>query len=499
MYKSSQFLLKNKLFILILVFLYFFTRFAGVLTFPLFNDETLYIRWIQEITDGYLMRPLENGRQPFFLWVSFGLNTFISNELFSLRLTSVLSGFLTFVGIGYLSQLLFRNKEASYLSMVIYLFFPFVLIHDSLGVLDSMVTGFAVWSFILSAILVRNVNLKIAVALGTILGLGFITKSNAIFSLVLLPFTIILRPEFLNIQKVRNLKKVRRDLIRWIGYLMVVVILAKFIETLILFHPNYFRVLAANGIFIYSKTEWMSFSLTERINIFSENFHIFGKWIIEYFNTFFILLIISLVTVFKKKTKEKSVLIIYAVFPLILLCAFGKEVRFPRYVLPMVVFLIPLIAYTLARILLSIKARFLKFCLLLIIFIFPLINIVLIYFNYTEAYIPDIEKTQYFKNSKVYDWLKNKLEKEKSSLISKTDTIFLDKEALGFLYLIEYIFYRTNIKIKIIGDNETIDNKKNKYSLLITSKKPEASGLVLKYRYQLTSDENLFIYEISDY
>jgi len=437
----------NKIYIywFAIIFVFLFTRLIGIEKTPIFNDEMLYMRWIQEIHDGYLMRPLDNGRQPLYLWIATMLDSFVHDESLSLRYVSVVAGFFSMIGLWFLAKKLFVNSAVSYITVVLYLIFPFTLLYDRFGVLDSMVTAAAIWSFNLSVSLLRNPKYLNSVILGFVIGLGLLTKSNALFSLLLLPLTSLLIVKSFSF---KNLKKVflDRKFITWIIYVVLAIGIAKVIELFIVMQPNYFRILGANGIFIYPIKEWIVLPVEVKAEVFAKNFVILGTWLYEYMGILLLFLITNLLL--RNYIKERLLLFLYFAIPFITLCFFGR-VMFPRYILPMVIFLIPLCAYSLFEVTRTISNKAMRAGLVTFLILPVALTSYYVLFDYQKSSIPMAEKSQYFIDAKIYSWVREQMEmlSEKSSKIPISITI--DESALGFESMIEHGVYKKDKSIRI--------------------------------------------------
>src|ERR1035437_2049252 len=99
-FKFKKSVIKNKYLTLLIIF-YFVFRLINLTKLPIFNDEAIYLDWGWREThrDGFLYYSLYDAKQPFLMWI-FGIaESIISDPLFAGRLVSVVSGFLTLIGI----------------------------------------------------------------------------------------------------------------------------------------------------------------------------------------------------------------------------------------------------------------------------------------------------------------------------------------------------------------------------------------------------------------
>ncbi len=204
MIKNNRFILKISLFAL-LIFIYFFSRLSNLTSIPVFCDEAIYIRWAQIIQSEETLRfiPQTDGKQPLFMWLNAITLKLFSDPLVAGRIISVFSGF----GIAILSSFIaiiivsFQDKEKKplvYLKnnlnkhaflflfvFLVYCLVPFSFFFDRLALADNLLSFFGVMSLFLSLLLTKYPSLATAILLGFSLGLAWLTKSPAIYFIVL--------------------------------------------------------------------------------------------------------------------------------------------------------------------------------------------------------------------------------------------------------------------------------------------------------------------------
>jgi len=199
---------KAKIFLsfFVLFFLYFFSRLQHLTAIPVFADEAIYIRWAQVIRNVETLRfiPLTDGKQPLFMWLlAFGPLQFVKNPLVAGRLISVFAGFFTtiFLSISvclvksfshqsknpldFIAFALKKHTSLFLLSSLLYIFLPFFFFFDRLALPDNLLSTFTLLSFVISLLLAKFPRLDLSLILGAILGLAWLTKSPAIYFLVL--------------------------------------------------------------------------------------------------------------------------------------------------------------------------------------------------------------------------------------------------------------------------------------------------------------------------
>ena len=110
-------MIKNNFFrflILILIsFLYFFSRFQNLTSIPVFGDEAIYIRWAQIIQTEDTLRfiPQTDGKQPLFMWINAATLKIINDPLVAGRMISIFAGFGLVLAL-FLFTSIFLNFES---------------------------------------------------------------------------------------------------------------------------------------------------------------------------------------------------------------------------------------------------------------------------------------------------------------------------------------------------------------------------------------------------
>lgn len=194
---------------IIAVGLFFFLRLSKLNSIPVFVDEAIYIRWSQVMRNEASLRflPQTDGKQPLFMWATIPFFKISSDPLVAGRLVSVATGFGTFLGIGFLTYLLFGDFLIASLSLLIYAILPYSVFFDRMALADSMLAMFGIWSVGLSVLFAKTGKLDHAMFLGFALGGGLLTKSPAIFFYVWSALAVIFffRPKANKLHSVVNL------------------------------------------------------------------------------------------------------------------------------------------------------------------------------------------------------------------------------------------------------------------------------------------------------
>lgn len=382
-----DFFRKHKLEIIVLViltFIYLFSRFYSILALPIFTDEAIYIRWAQIAKQDANWRfiSLTDGKQPMFIWLMMIFLRFVEDPLLAGRVVSVGAGLFTLIGMYFLGRELFKSNKIGLISSALYVIFPMSLVYDRMALYESLVGCFAVWGLLLLILLVRTIRLDVALLLGMVIGAGVLTKTSAFFNIYLLPLSLILFTW--------TGKNIKKRLVKWLGLAVVAVIIAYAFYSILRLSPFFHIITEKNAIFVYPLKDWLEHPFT----FFIGNWKAFWDWTNRYLT--WPLLTLAILSFFVKRhnTREKLVLFLWFILPIIALGLFGRTI-YPRFIFFMLLSLLPLIAFSLVNIKTKIKktSLFIIFCFL--VFLLPLKTDFLILTDFPSAYIPVSDISQY--------------------------------------------------------------------------------------------------------
>lgn len=382
-YKKYKFEIIAGLFIIVLFFL---SRLATLGELPIFTDEAIYIRWAQIAKNDseWLFISLTDGKQPLFVWFTAIAMRFISDPLIAGRIVSVFAGFATIVGLFFLGKEIFKSRTVGILSGFIYTLYPFALVYDRMALYDSLVGTFTIWGLYSVVLFIKHINLSTAVFVGVLSGIAVLNKSNGFFNLGLLPFSLLLFKW--------NEKKSLQRLAKW-GVLSTLITLITFAIYFILRLSPFFYIIAQkNAVFVYPLSEWIKHPFT----YFFQNLFVGQQdWLVRYIGIPFLLLVFYAFFVNKKTVRETLILFIWFLVPFIYLALFGKTL-YPRYIFPMTLSLLPLIAYSLISIYQKIKIKYIFIPVFVLAFAYSLWTDYLIIKDFAWSPIPESDKSQYY-------------------------------------------------------------------------------------------------------
>lgn len=377
----------------ILTAIFLVTRLVKILSVPIFTDEAIYTRWAQiaRFDSNWRFISLTDGKQPSFIWLDMIVMKIIDDPLLSGRLVSVGAGFVTVIGLYFLSLEIFKqlNKKARIIGLVastVVVLFPFSMVYDRLAIYESLVAAFFVWALYFQIRLVRNLRFDHSLVLGFVLGGAVLTKSIGFLSIYLMPFLMLLMEG--------SRKSLRSRALKFIIYAGVSTCIAYGMYSILRLSPFFHIIEEKNSIFVYPVSEWMKFGFVDKIHNFSGNFSGLFNWFYIYFTLPFILLAIYAFFVERKFLKEKIILLLWFVIPFLGLCVFGKTL-YPRYVFFMVMPLIPLVSFSIVSLLSKFRKLWIRAVIIIGVFAVPIYMDYSILFNFSKAPIPRIDLEQY--------------------------------------------------------------------------------------------------------
>src|SRR6185369_1384119 len=310
------------IFALGILILYFFTRLYNILGLPIFTDEAIYVRWAQIASNDAAWRfiSLTDGKQPMFVWIGMILMKLIDDPLLAGRVVSVLAGFGSMVGLFFLTREAFRNTKIALLVAFLYVLYPFSLVYDRMALYDSLVAMFIIWSLFFEILLIRYMRLDLALILGMIIGGGMLTKTNANFAFILLPFLLI----FLDYKHKQWKEKVGKLFV----FSLVALVIANAMYAILRLSPYFHIIEAKNYVFLYTPQEWIHAPFA----YFLPNMGPLTNWVMIYLTLPFLVLIASSFLVDRKYLREKILLFVWFVVPFVALAFFGR-LLYPRFIL----------------------------------------------------------------------------------------------------------------------------------------------------------------------
>lgn len=449
-----DFLVRRKKEILILaalIVLYFALRLPNLTLQPIFADEAIYIRWAQVMKSEPALRflPLSDGKTPLFMWAMIPLFKFIQDPLLAGRFLSVLSGFFTLLGVFFLSRRVFSTRTAFWASLL-YIITPYTVFFDRMGLVDSMLAAFTVWSVYFAVWLVDSLRLDISMILGYLLGGAILTKTPGMLNLFILPSSII---GFKN-------KGGSHTLVKLIILWGVAIIIALVAYNTLRLGPNFHLLSSRNTDYVFSPMELVGRPLDPFIPHFNDIADWFPK-LLTWPILFSVVMGIGYVLFgmwqqsFKGSALQGGIVLLWAIIPLLLNMAFLRTFT-ARYLLSSIPLLLCLAGYGVTKLLprLAYIRRFPLILMLIVLLPLPLYFDYLLLISPENAPLPKEERKGYFEawtaGYGLSDIAKFLVEKSKSGKVVVGTEGFFGTLPDG-LYI-----YLDKSNISIVGSTATI-------------------------------------------
>lgn len=373
---------------ILLIISYFFLRLIQILNVPIFTDEAIYTRWAQIAKQDSAQRfiSLTDGKQPLFIWLAAFFMKFFHDPLLAARMVSVFAGFATMIGLFFLAKELFKNRWVGFFSMFLYIISPFSLVYDRLVLYDGLVGTFYIWSLYFGILLTKKLRLDFAFILGFVLGAGALNKSIGLYSMYLLPTNLLLFPF--------KQKKKWRLLSKWIILIGVSSVVAESMYAILRLSPWFYIIKQKDATFFYPLSDLLHKPISFWIGNFFGNSPVLSSWFVQYITWPVLLLIFFAVTFYKEFWKEKLLLFLYFILPLIGF-AFIAKIMYPRYLFFMTLPLFPIAAYSVFKIKEKIKSIYAFILICFVVINFMLYADFYILTDFAQAPIPQSDRNQY--------------------------------------------------------------------------------------------------------
>src|SRR4030067_876613 len=134
------------------------------------------------------------------------------------------------------------NRTTAVLAGLLYLICPFVVVYDRLALMDSLLAAFAVWSLYLEILLIKYLRLDVALILGLTIGFGLLTKSSALFYILLLPASWLIFA--------RKGKSKLSVIVKWLGFSFLSILIAQIMYNSLRLSPYFYIIEQKNYSFI---------------------------------------------------------------------------------------------------------------------------------------------------------------------------------------------------------------------------------------------------------
>jgi 4-amino-4-deoxy-L-arabinose transferase-like glycosyltransferase len=221
-------------------------RFVNLNSLPIFADESIYVRWSQVMKAESTLRflPLSDGKQPLYMWTVIPFLKFVSDPLIAGRIVSGLAGIGTVAGVGIAAFILFKDKRIALIALTVSGVLPYLVFFNRMALADSLLAMCLIWVFNFSLLSIIHLRWDLSMLAGFALGFAWLTKSPAIFALVLLPLNILMVPQ-LN----------RKKLLLALFYLLTTFFIGFGMYNILRLGPEFHMIALRNQDYVFSFTE----------------------------------------------------------------------------------------------------------------------------------------------------------------------------------------------------------------------------------------------------
>ncbi len=248
----SSFLSLQRLVLFFLLLLFLFSFYLYHLTIiPVFADEAIYIRWAQLIKNVATLRfvPLQDGKQPLFMWLLVGLLKLKQDPLFSGRFLSVLFGLASAFVLSLLFNHLLTPKGKFRFSNFIMAFLflpllPFAFFFSRLALVDMALSFFFSLGVYLFLLYWQYPRLDLVIISAFVVGLAWLTKSPGMFLFLISLFWLVVK-----ILRTKNLKI--------IGHFLAFVVVVELTYGILRLSPNYHMIAMRNKDYLFPLSKFL--------------------------------------------------------------------------------------------------------------------------------------------------------------------------------------------------------------------------------------------------
>lgn len=367
---------------------YAWTRLTNLTALPIFTDEAIYIRWSQIGSQDANWRfiSLTDGKQPMFTWIMMILLRLVPfDPLFVGRLTSVLTGVVTLIGVWAVAYRLFSSVRVAWVASILYVLSPFTMLYDRMALYDSMVSTFSIWNLYLAILLVKKPRLDTALLFGLLLGAGMLNKSSGFLSLYLVPFSLIL----FDWRKDQLIKR----LLKFAGFVFIAAVLSQAVYSILRLSPFFHMVGQKNSVFLFTFSEW----LLEPFRYLTGNLRGMFDWLRSYLTLPIFVAVFAPLLFMAPKWRERILLYLWWGLPFVALSNFGK-VLYPRFILFMTIPLLIIGADSIIRIWDRITRKSIKILFVLILIAPSMVISYRIISDPWNAPLPVSDRSQYLED-----------------------------------------------------------------------------------------------------
>lgn len=428
---------KDILLIILILFLFFLTRFVNLDKFPIFSDEGIYIRWAKVARSDATWRfiSLTDGKQPLQTWGTIPfLKFFPDNALLAGRLFGVAGGLISLIGFFILAFYLF-GKPAALIGSFLYIVTPYFLFYERLALVDSWVNAGFIWIFLFIIWLVKERRLSTSLILGLAGGMFLLAKSSVRIFLMLgiLAPILVFR---------KDIKKLIRESINFYVLLGLAATVALVIYNVQRLSPFMHYVAQKNLTFVMSFSEFLKTPF-QYFFYNLKNTPLFILWEMGF--VIGVIGLIGLIELIRRNEKLGIYFLLWIILPLTAIIFFTK-VLFPRYLIFFASILLLLCSFYLSRI----KINKLKTVFFLLIFLSVSYFDYTIVFDYKNIPFPPVDRGQYIEGWPAGWGIKETMEFAREKAKEKP-VIIIAEGNFGMAYDVLDVFLKPDDRITLKG------------------------------------------------
>ena len=317
-----------------LILFFLISHVVNLTILPVFADEAIYIRWSQFFGREpfkYLFFPLYDGKTPLYIWILGVFSKLSLDPLLISRGISVGISLICGIVIARLVELLADKKNTFNPALFIWTILPFSFIYSRLALIDMLLTlwlSLSIYYYFQVLLRLKHGGLYPIVP-GIFWGLALITKTSAFYFL----------PVYLVLYLFTQIKKQTKFETRELGLGLLGFMMGSGMLLVMAFSPLFPFLFQRGADFTFSIQEIAS----NLPHITATNVQRMGKWLLLYCSP---LILLSLMLMRSKKLGDQLLLIGLLVWLLPFLVT-GKVLS-SRYILPSLIFIVPLMTITLS-------------------------------------------------------------------------------------------------------------------------------------------------------
>lgn len=292
---------------------YFILRISFLTRLPVFNDEAIYLDWGWRETHapGYLFYSLYDAKQPLLMWLFGIFQIFFTDPLFAGRMVSVITGFLSMIGLYFLGKEIL-NKQIGLLAGFLYIVTPIFSFFDRQALMESSIAAVGVWTCYFLIRFLKTFEKKYAIYIGLILGMGFFIKSTALI-FVISYFIVLLYCYFST--PLRRYAILKNIFLSAAAFFCV--------DLLLFLQPKFWQTFFSNSRYSYSLSDVIGLPIAAWMKNFLGNAEIMFFYLTPFF---FVSGLVGLFLLLRQKNKNLYILILFFITSLVLQTSFTRFV-----------------------------------------------------------------------------------------------------------------------------------------------------------------------------